>query len=552
MATPWTERNAQPGFGYAGGFQDILTAFNGLNHRGANVRYHDNQALLEEQIQHLESLKKQLEKDEEDFFRMFGIYHKDKKISFQLLKNKIDTWNATGAGQLINDAAVGNTFYVGLEAIRKEAVRAEISPDDWEALLSGLFSTANADVIDLIRNNAHIAKIINAALEKDKGKGGFVASSRSTLAAIKVKLDEKDNIIIEADQGSVSPSLQLKLKKEIEKYLEKSKQKIKPNYDFQKMFTDLFNKLGIDSVGQTYIKMALRGYNNVLDYYALNSSYSQIKGFLGEVYNNAFLLYMASNGGNAESLRKITPVGVVTDAKDREIAIDTWLDGFGIQVKNYEKNKVMKEGFKFRKSYNVGTFITEALQLGSVGTGNTASVGDILLNFFTAYAYNQDYGAVDSSVTTTKSYAFWKQSRERMESKFKDTAAFTNIFTPYIDKLIGIDKRFSSSNSELFVEPKEYRNSFFNISGNYIPSSVLVQAIIDSINKTSKGNSLFKAHFSAPSFTAGDSVWNPNITNADVESVFADRKTYADQSKISYTITLDMNELVNNLLNYIR
>jgi hypothetical protein len=42
MATPWTERNAAPGFGYAGGTQDILTAYNGLNHRGANIRYADN------------------------------------------------------------------------------------------------------------------------------------------------------------------------------------------------------------------------------------------------------------------------------------------------------------------------------------------------------------------------------------------------------------------------------------------------------------------------------------------------------------------------------
>ena len=44
--TPWKKRSADPGFGYAGGFQDILTAFNGLNHRGADKRYHDNQHLL--------------------------------------------------------------------------------------------------------------------------------------------------------------------------------------------------------------------------------------------------------------------------------------------------------------------------------------------------------------------------------------------------------------------------------------------------------------------------------------------------------------------------
>jgi hypothetical protein len=36
---PWTLRNSDPGFGYAGGTQDILTAFNGLHHRNWTNRY---------------------------------------------------------------------------------------------------------------------------------------------------------------------------------------------------------------------------------------------------------------------------------------------------------------------------------------------------------------------------------------------------------------------------------------------------------------------------------------------------------------------------------
>jgi hypothetical protein len=35
----WTNRTADPGFGYAGGTQDILTAFNGLHHRSWTKRY---------------------------------------------------------------------------------------------------------------------------------------------------------------------------------------------------------------------------------------------------------------------------------------------------------------------------------------------------------------------------------------------------------------------------------------------------------------------------------------------------------------------------------
>ena len=39
ITTPWQERSAYPGFGYAGGVQDILSAYNGLHHRTSQVRY---------------------------------------------------------------------------------------------------------------------------------------------------------------------------------------------------------------------------------------------------------------------------------------------------------------------------------------------------------------------------------------------------------------------------------------------------------------------------------------------------------------------------------
>jgi hypothetical protein len=46
VKTPWKKRSALPGFGYAGGVQDILSAYNGLHHRKAEVRY-NNQVLMQ-------------------------------------------------------------------------------------------------------------------------------------------------------------------------------------------------------------------------------------------------------------------------------------------------------------------------------------------------------------------------------------------------------------------------------------------------------------------------------------------------------------------------
>jgi hypothetical protein len=69
-------------------------------------------------------------------------------------------------------------------------------------------------------------------------------------------------------------------------------------------------------------------------------------------------------------------------------------------------------------------------------------VGNILLNFFTAYDYNRDYGEIDPGVKNRDGYKFWKASRKRMDAKHKDAKAFTAIILPYVDKLIGIDSRF--------------------------------------------------------------------------------------------------------------
>jgi hypothetical protein len=97
------------------------------------------------------------------------------------------------------------------------------------------------------------------------------------------------------------------------------------------MFEEFFETLKIKEEGRIYIKMALRDFKDVLKYYAFNSSDSQLKGFLGEIYNNAFLYYMASgNKAKKDTLERITPTGTELNEKGKQVVIDTWLRGVGI------------------------------------------------------------------------------------------------------------------------------------------------------------------------------------------------------------------------------
>ena len=563
MAKDYTKRNANPGFGYAGGTQDILTAYNGLNHRGASIRYSVEQNLLQQQLEHLYELKRILIQQEDDFFELFGIRdEKSRKNSFKILKDKIESWNATGAVNLINDASKNNIFYKGLGAIKQLAIEAELNEEDWDGLIEQTLQSVDAQELRLILEETdNLAKVMNAIIDS---KQKFATGKNSPLARIRVYLDD-DKIIIDGDKDNVSLTLQNKLVGKMKKHLglDKKPQQVKPKYNFEQMFEDLFLQTGINPEGQKYIKMAIRDnftYTSILNDYAFNSNTSQIKGFLGEIYNNAFLYFMA-NGDRAkkEALDRITPTGSMRElAGSRpELVIDTWLYGIGIQVKNYEKNKVMRDGFTFRNDMGAGELVTNKLQLESEGTSNWASVGDILLNFFTAYDYNQDYGKtgkLSQEMMASAAYEYWKKTRARMADKIRDQAAFTNILLPYAAQLMGVERSFSTENG-LFVKDETYHNTFFNISGNYIPSSVLIQAVIDSVEKKTSKKSFsslleLQARFKSHELSKYDK-WSPDIDNNVVAEIFKNRKKYADSSKVEYTLTLNMDELVNNLLKYI-
>jgi hypothetical protein len=98
-------------------------------------------------------------------------------------------------------------------------------------------------------------------------------------------------------------------------------------YDLFAMMQNALKKLGIKDPVKKYILLALN--QSSPGDYAFNPSKSQIKGFLGEVYNNAFLMYM-SGDNNSATLQKISPTGAFLNEKGKEMIIDTWLGGFGI------------------------------------------------------------------------------------------------------------------------------------------------------------------------------------------------------------------------------
>lgn len=548
-STPWKLRTAEPGFGYAGGVRNIQVAYTGLQHRTSEKRYKTH-ALLKEQIDYLKALKTELERQEDEFFRLFNINGKNKKESFQKLKDKIEAWNKTGAKALINDSSKNNQFYLVFEEMRRFAVMAEFPTDTWDNLLNSVFRSVEGNewIKDMIANDANIAALLNAII----GERTFSTGGHSSLIDnIKVSMDSKGKITVVSEQGKISPSLQLKIKKVLEKYIEKNEDKFKPNYNFHEMFKAAYDRVTekITEEGKRCITLALNDYRDVYSLYAFSSNDKVIKGFLGEVYNNAFLYFMAGmNKQNKEALQRITPTGKILNEKSKEIIIDTWLDGIGIQVKNYETNKINKDGFRMHDSYDAYHFITDVLQLD---TTEDLTVGNILLNFFSAFDYNRPYPNLTKEQLSSDAYKYFTETRHRMRKELENRDRLAKVFTPYAAKILGINKKFSSKNKDgLFADRDEYLNTFFNISGRYIPSSVVVQAIIDSIQKKdnkSAMDDLIQASFSTKTSISEKEKWHPLVSNQTVAYIAANREDYAAATTINYSITLDIVQIVNRI-----
>ena len=59
---------------------------------------------------------------------------------------------------------------------------------------------------------------------------------------------------------------------------------------------------------------------------------------------------------------------------------------------------------------------------------------------------------------------------------------------------------------------------------------------------------LVRAHFSTKHNLSSGDKWTPSVTNADVTNLYGNRDNYVKATRISYSITLDVNKLIENII----
>ena len=134
--------------------------------------------------------------------------------------------------------------------------------------------------------------------------------------------------------------------------------------------------------------------------------------------------------------------------------------------------------------------------------------------------------------------------QSRMEPKASNPYALENIMKLYLNKIITIDNGGTLKDPPIGLK-SEYYNTFWLINDNIIPSSVIIQNIIDRVYDIDT-HSLVDIKLNNIEETKATPVWpNEPAKTANLASM-------ANRWKIDYTTTFDFTEIMKSIDNSLK
>ena len=287
--------------------------------------------------------------------------------------------------------------------------------------------------------------------------------------------------------------------------------------------------------------MVKREFFRYANSYDVNRSESSILGFLGEVHLNVLLKRLFMNKMTTQN------VGAIRDAtRSQEIGIDTILNSFNFQVKNYSLiNDVLS--FEGTRRYD-----------GSMNSLMERIMGDwplhydqLIAELFGTVQFNQPYSP---DTTSGQQYA------DTYSTLVKPLAEKEGVeyFKYSIDRIMRIDQAFSSKDGSLFGNMDLYYNTFFFVNGKIIPSSVILDSIIDAQTKQIN-NACYKFSMTVkfndlPNYYTSIVEWrqnNDSNDNPNVPSLFG-ANGILQSIKVNIEYSFDLKDILSQALNAVK
>ena len=513
--------------------EELIPKFDGLRQQYVGTDYKEDE-ILNQVMEKLEELRNSCSEAEKKFFSI--ISQGPKKISnLQELQSELDKLSAdsgafSAASQSLNTTQLNNQIVLYnsslIKIVRNIAERFTskdskfIDVDGIREVMSRILSEMSADTLENsnIRTNRQYFK--NSTIEKIlklSGKAKFESTIKNG----------QENIEI---TGTLSPQILQEFAAVAKQYLQsqKSQANLEQSTSFKEFFINFLKSEGIiDSIKNGDLKnLFITELNTALntDIYKITASPKVLKGFLGELWTTVAFKYLFGS----ENVQATGTQRSISGTKG-EIGIDLILHDFNFQIKRYT---LINGGW---------TKEPEEKGMGGAALIERADmpIGNLLLELFATYQFNQPY---QDEEYATSIYS-------RLEELMDDTN-LTNIFKKGIAGLLRISQSFNTQTGK-FTKFDQYYNTFFMINDKLIPSSLMLQCIIEELQQVNA--TPFIQNFSVNKIgkveTGTYEEAKKSSFNGIVEQPSLSRDELANLVKVRYSYTINFGKLMQEASN---
>ena len=517
---------------------NVLTDVQNLINRQSN-----NFSEMKTFLQELVDIKKTVFENEKKFYAEFGATNYDTfVVNLNKIQNAYSALLANGRAiwairkeidfANIEDAyspeEVAEALQIALEDFlseggRQEELIAELANDSGQQSMQDV-------VLSFIQRNLRLGE----ASKNEKAKR-FITSRSSAGEKTKVGLGklvvgydlETQKFLIETENISVSSAFKKKLQQFIGVFIQRNKKKIQAKSYKKGALRQKVNEIALSCISDTeakdYIKQTMQNKSE----FDLMPNLSSVIGYLGEIRAVAMLKHLMPNKMNIRGTGSLRSVQT-----GDEIPIDVVCESYGFQIKNYTLHK---ETVSFTNSALVPHILESRMRL-------SGSIYDILIALFGVYQYNQPLHAPfkDRKGNERPEPKNLPQYISMYNSIYGDSNSLFYQLKPLFDarvpQMLKMSETFSVKGDQNFMEESVYFNTFYWINSKLVPSSYILEQLINQLSKGTNGiiNTVYSISQPDSSYT-----YQKQPQLAGNTSMFS----AANKLRMSYEIDIDLSNI---------
>lgn len=469
-------------------------------------------AQMQELLNNLATLKAVLEKQEMSFYNKLQI---PGYSNLKGMNTRAKEWSSSGAQILLKHDFIQTTYQRFVARIdEKELLNA----------VNIFLSTLSPEEVLLADDKQSVSQFLNDYFKIEKNK--FSSASSIGINA-SLKIINNGNGFQAEFIGKMSESTKKKLLSYINPILQENEQVNIPKKEYQSILEEIRMDLRNQGInGEIYSRINYE-FTKRASNYNKAPNFFVIQGWFGEVYWNAKMNYLLHTTATY-------PTGDLKNEQGQSTSVDMIIGDTGFQIKSWAVKEVGGQMIhKSSKKMQLGNFLE-----GRMEAMNTA-VGIAIAEMFGAITYNKPNAEYANAM-----YGFYEGFySSRMRPKASNPYALENIMNAYLNKIIRIDAGGTLKNPPIGLK-KSYLNTFWLINDDIIPSSLIIQNIIDRI-KGEANSTLVDITLTNIEESKSTPVWPDPIEYGNLTKI-------ANRWTIYYDITFNFTEIMNSIASTIK